>query len=374
MSVQPRNKVYIKSDQIQSLLETLINFKYQTIGPVQRDGVIVYDAITSTKDLPVGWTDEQDAGTYRLKKRDDNALFGYVVGPHSWKQYLHQPSLQLWKANKDGNGFKIEEQEIEAYKYAFIGVRACELAAIAIHDNVFATENGFVDPHYFAVRENCFIVAINCGQAKGTCFCASMDTGPQVKNGFDLALTEVLTNSDHYFLIESGSELGEEVLSGIPHRPATEKEIEFENQIISETTSQMGREIDTTGIKELFYQNYEHPQWNDVAQRCLACANCTMVCPTCFCTSVEDVTDLTGSQVERWRHWDSCFTLDFTYIHGGNIRASIKSRYRQWITHKMAAWIDQFGTSGCVGCGRCITWCPAAIDITAEVRAIQREN
>jgi Fe-S oxidoreductase len=96
-----------------------------------------------------------------------------------------------------------------------------------------------------------------------------------------------------------------------------------------------------------------------------------MVCPTCFCTTVEDVSDVTGDHAERWRRWDSCFTLGFSYIHGGSIRNSGKARYRQWMTHKLASWIDQFGTSGCVGCGRCITWCPVGIDITEEARAIR---
>jgi Fe-S-cluster-containing hydrogenase component 2 len=136
----------------------------------------------------------------------------------------------------------------------------------------------------------------------------------------------------------------------------------------------MGRKIDTVGIKELLYSNYEHPRWDQVAARCLSCANCTMVCPTCFCTTVEDVTDLSGEHAERWRKWDSCFTANFSYIHGGNIRATVKSRYRQWMTHKLATWIDQFGESGCVGCGRCITWCPVAIDLTEEVRAIRESE
>jgi sulfhydrogenase subunit beta (sulfur reductase) len=136
----------------------------------------------------------------------------------------------------------------------------------------------------------------------------------------------------------------------------------------------MGRTLDTADIKALLYRNYEHPRWDNAAARCLTCGNCTMVCPTCFCTTVEDVTDLKGEHAERWQKWDSCFTMDFSYIHGGIIRSSPKARYRQWMTHKLATWIDQFGTSGCVGCGRCITWCPVAIDITEEVRAIRESE
>ena len=80
---------------------------------------------------------------------------------------------------------------------------------------------------------------------------------------------------------------------------------------------------------------------------------------------------LYGARAERWRKWDSCFTLDFSYIHGGSVRTSAAARYRQWLSHKLATWIDQFGSSGCVGCGRCITWCPVGIDITEEVAAIR---
>jgi ferredoxin len=135
----------------------------------------------------------------------------------------------------------------------------------------------------------------------------------------------------------------------------------------------MGRHLETDGLPELLKDQLEHPQWDDIAKRCLACANCTMVCPTCFCSTVEDITDLTGEHAERWRRWDSCFSTDFTKIAGGNIRMSTKTRYRQWMTHKLSNWLDQFGTFGCVGCGRCITWCPAGIDITAEA-AVMRES
>jgi succinate dehydrogenase/fumarate reductase-like Fe-S protein len=199
-----------------------------------------------------------------------------------------------------------------------------------------------------------------------------MNTGPKVSFGFDLAMTEVVNNDSHHFIVETGTELGLEILLQTPHRKANENDKYTADTIINNTASQMGRTMDTTGIKDLLYSNYEHPQWDDVAKRCLTCANCTMVCPTCFCTTVEDVTDLTGEYAERVRKWDSCFTRDFSYIHGGSVRSTSKSRYRQWITHKLATWIDQFGTSGCVGCGRCITWCPVAIDITEEIHSIRK--
>jgi formate hydrogenlyase subunit 6/NADH:ubiquinone oxidoreductase subunit I len=198
-----------------------------------------------------------------------------------------------------------------------------------------------------------------------------MQTGPQASSGFDLALTEILDGNRHFFVMQIGTAKGAEVMHDVPHRDAPAEDVQVAEQIVAQTATQMGRHLDTAGIQDLLYQNPDHPRWEEVATRCLSCANCTMVCPTCFCTTIEDVTDLTGSHTERWRKWDSCFTQDFSYIHGGSVRTSTRSRYRHWLTHKLATWIDQFGTSGCVGCGRCITWCPVGIDITEEVRALR---
>ena len=362
--------VVLELEHFQQLFSVLLNRGYQVVGPTIRDNAIVYDTLASTSDLPVGYTDEQEGGTYRLKKRADDALFGYAVGPHSWKKFLHPPVLRLWQARREGNGFQIDAENREVPRLAFIGVRSCELHAIAIQDKVFLGSR-YVDPVYQARRNNVCIVAINCGQAGGTCFCTSMQTGPKATAGFDLALTEVLDGNRHCFVVEAGTALGTELLQEIPHREASKDDIQLAEHIVTNTAEHMGRSMDTRGIKDLLYRNLEHPRWEDVAKRCLTCGNCTMVCPTCFCTTVEDVTDLTGEQAERWRKWDSCFTMDFSYIYGGSIRSSTKARYRQWMTHKLATWIDQFGTSGCVGCGRCITWCPVGIDITEEVGAIR---
>jgi sulfhydrogenase subunit beta (sulfur reductase) len=359
----------LERGDFQLLLDALQQ-QYRIIGPTVRDQAIVYEEIAAVTDLPIGWTDEQDGGTYRLRRRNDEALFGYVVGPHSWKKFLHLPHLRLWQAQRTEDGFDVVPEAKNLRPMAFIGVRSCELHAIAIQDKVLLNDQ-FTDTFYEAQRADIFIVAVNCGQAGGTCFCVSMQTGPRATFGYDLVLTEVLENNQHYFVVEAGTEQGQQLLNQLPHRAALPEEQQKVATIATNTSAQMGRAMDTTDIKELLYRNLEHPRWDDVATRCLTCANCTMVCPTCFCTTVEDVTDLSGEHAERWRRWDSCFTLDFTYLHGGSVRVSTKSRYRQWMTHKLASWIDQFGSSGCVGCGRCITWCPVGIDLTEEVRAIR---
>ncbi len=372
-SLQINQKVVVARQDLQQLLDALAQEEYQLIAPTIKEGAIVYDEVSKVEDLPIGWTDEQDGGTYRLEKRDDKAVFGYSVGPHSWKKYLFPPRVRLWSAQRQGQEIQVNPQTPDSTKRALIGVRACELSAIAIQDQVFI-DGVAVDPHYQASRDNIFIVAVNCAQAGGTCFCVSMQTGPKATQGFDLALTEVLEPESHYFVIEVGTEAGAKVLSQVSYTPATNEEQVTADQIVAQTAQSMGRQLDTEGIKELLYENLEHSQWDDVASRCLTCGNCTLVCPTCFCSNVEDVTDLTGDHAERWREWDSCFTIDFSYLRGGSVRNSVKSRYRQWMTHKLASWIDQFGTSGCVGCGRCITWCPVAIDITQEVKAIKENS
>ena len=347
---------------------------YRVVGPTLRDQTIVYDDIEGVADLPAGWTDEHEGGHYRVHRRDDAALFGYVVGPHSWKRFLHPPAQRLWRAERDGEGnLEMRAEPGPDRPFAFVGVRPCDLQAIRVQDRVFL-EGAYIDPHYRDRRGGAFMLAVNCGEAGGTCFCVSMQTGPRAERGFDLALTELDPGGDHRFLIEVGSGRGAEVLAGVAQHPAREEDRAAARAVSERTAAHMGREMPEVHMQDLLMNNLEHPRWNDVAERCLTCGNCTMVCPTCFCTQTEEELDLTGETAGRNRTWTSCFTLDFSYIHGGSVRRSAKSRYRQWMTHKLATWHDQFGTSGCVGCGRCITWCPVGIDITEEVRAIRDDQ
>ncbi len=366
----PGAKVTIDRDGLQALVDALAARGYRVIGPTVRDGAIVYDNIATIADLPVGWRDRQEPGRYHLERRDDDALFGFAVGPQAWKRFLHPPVETLWTARKSADGLTLKAAQEDIPKFAFIGVRACEIHAIAIQDRVFC-EGPFVDTAYAMRRRDAFVVAVNCGEPGGTCFCVSMQTGPKAQSGFDLALTELVDGNAHDFLVEIGSEAGADVLSHVSYRPASDAEIAAADAVVTQAAGRMGRTLETDGLKELLQNNLDHPRWDAVAERCLTCANCTMVCPTCFCTTVEDHSDLAGTSAERVRKWDSCFSLDFSYLHGGSVRKSGRSRYRQWMTHKLAHWYDQFGTSGCVGCGRCITWCPVGIDITEEAAAIR---
>jgi ferredoxin len=354
----------------QLLFDSLRAGGYTVIGPTVRDGAIVYSELRCVEDLPIGWTDRQEAGAYHLERRSDRALFGYNVGPHSWKGYLYPARERLWTGRKSDRGFDIEEEKVASAQYAFIGVRACELAAIAVQDRVFDS-GSYRDPGYHERRGKVLYIAVQCGQAGENCFCVSMGTGPRVEKDYDLSLTELLSESSHRFLIEVGSSRGADFVLGLPVRPASDDDIQKAEALVDHTASTMKKTMDTEGIHDILLGRADHPQWHDVAKRCLTCANCTLVCPTCFCSTTEEVPDLDGDKVERWRRWDSCFNLGFTQLIKSYVRKSVESRYRQWLTHKLASWYDQFGTSGCVGCGRCITWCPVGIDLTKEVVAIR---
>jgi len=342
---------------------------YRIVGPAVRDGAIVHAELSGPADLPAGWTDEQEPGSYRLKRRDDEALFGYSVGPHSWKQELLPPRVRLWQAQRENGDVAFDEELPEDEPTAFLGVRPCELAAIEIQDRVFLGGR-FQDADYAARRSTVFLVAVECGEPSALCFCAAQGSGPGATAGFDLAFTEIL-DGEHRFLVRAGSPAGESVLADLPTRPATREDVDAAGLVVaSAARAQKGR-FDAEGVHDLLLRNLDSPFWDEVAERCLSCGNCTLVCPTCFCTHVEDTSSLDGATAARDRVWDTCFSLRYAEMHGGNTRPTTRARYRQWLTHKLATWEDQFGTSGCVGCGRCIAWCPAGIDIREEVAALR---
>lgn len=363
----------IEREQFERIFPALRERGYTLIAPTWHEGAIVYDEVRSAADLPRGMSDQQGPGAYTLTPSDDGMYFGVLHGAPSWKRFLYPPTAVLFTATRSGSGFTTDPEPAAERRYAFVGVRACELHAIRIQDRVF-TGGEFVDPHYRSRRVGAFILAVNCTRAGATCFCTSMNTGPRVGTGADLVLTEMYTDGKHWFLADVGTDQGMTVLDEVGHRDATDKEMTLASTAVAGAAASMFRSVDTAGLQGLLDRGFEHPAWDNVARRCMTCANCTMVCPTCFCSTVEDTTDLLGATAKRVRRWDSCFTLDFARVAGGNFRTSARSRYRQWLTHKFSTWIDQFGEAGCVGCGRCITWCPVGIDITRELATLRNET
>ncbi|MCB9371196.1 MAG: 4Fe-4S dicluster domain-containing protein [Microthrixaceae bacterium] len=367
MESGPVTDALVTTAAFDALLGALADDGRRVIGPRVRDGAVVLDDLDGVADLPVGWADEQSPGRYRLRRRDDDAHFGFTTPSTSWKPFLHPAREVVFRARLDGAGFEVTPPDAPE-PLAFIGVRACDLAGIAVQDRVLGGGR-FVDAGYAARRSDVFVVAADCGESGPTCFCGSMGTGPTATTGFDLAVGERLGDEPRFF-VRIGSARGAALLERVEHTPATEADRADARAAAARAVAGQSRSVAAGEVAGLLARNLEHPRWDEVAERCLACTNCTLVCPTCFCTSVEDSVDLAGTEAVRSRRWDSCFTLDFTALGGAPVRGSVRSRYRQWLTHKLSTWQDQFGELGCVGCGRCLTWCPVGIDLTEEVAAI----
>ena len=343
------------------------------IGPKVDGPVIGYQPIGGAADLPSGWGDEQGPGHYRLRRRDDDALFGYALAPTSWKRYVFPARSELFRARREDGALAITTIPPARPRYAFIGMRACEIAALDVQRRVFMRPEA-PDPTYAANTQDMFVVAVSCGSPAATCFCVSAGTGPEASGGYDIRLTEVNStpnSPDHYFVANAGTQAGADVLAQLACKPASDSETGAATQIVQAAATAIGQGVKLDDVHELLARNRENPRWDDVAARCLSCGNCTMSCPTCFCSDVVDENPIGDDGVVRARVWASCFGVSYSQMHGGNARTSTSSRYRQWLTHKMSTWVDQFDVSGCVGCGRCITTCPVGIDIRTELEAIR---
>jgi NAD(P)H-flavin reductase/NAD-dependent dihydropyrimidine dehydrogenase PreA subunit len=365
----------LAASDLDRLFDALAGAGYRIIGPTVRDGAIVYDELHSKADLPIGWTEEQTPGSYRLKRRSDEAVFGHRVGPDTWKRRLFAPREPLFRLTRrpDGRFGASYAPEPSDRPDAFLGLRACDVAAIARQDRIFL-HSARREPRYAARRERSLLVAVHCTEAGDLCFCDSMGTGPRVEvspeeasaPAADITLAEL----GDRFLIDAHTDRGRDLLQKLPTFDADEADAQTLDDGIERARAQMGRTLDADGLPERLFARLSHPRFQEVAERCLACGNCTNVCPTCFCSTTEEHTDLRGDSVVRERLWDSCFTEGHGEIHGANVRPKTEDRYRQWLSHKLASWVSQFGHSGCTGCGRCIAWCPVGIDLTEEANAI----
>ncbi len=360
---------FLPREKLHDLIALLLDQGYRVIGPRVRDGAIVYEDIAAAADLPQGWHDAQAPGSYRLTGSDSGLYFAWANGPQAIKPYLFAPREPLWRARKVDGRFEVEAILPKPQPLAFIGVRSCDLAALGVQDKLFLG-GAHVDPCYAARGEEMLLVAVNCGYPAATCFCASTGDGPKAGAGFDLALTEL----EDGFVVDVGSVEGQALLALLSTVPATGQQMATAQAQLEHAAHSQTRGLPGRNLQAALFSNLDHPRWDEVAARCLACGNCTLVCPTCFCHAEHDVPALNGEESVHEREWDSCFTAGHGYSHGMQLRPEIKHRYRQWLTHKLGSWHEQFGRSGCVGCGRCIAWCPAGIDITEEARALVGEG
>src|SRR5579885_84118 len=358
--------------RLQNLLDALQHAGFNCIGPQVRDGGIVYEPLTHASQLPWGIRDHQSPGQYRLIKTDEKKAFSFANGAQALKPILFKPRETVWRVVRDENGkLEFKPHYSKEQPIAILGVRSCDLVAMAIQDKVFLREN-HVDPRYEERRKSLFIIAINCSYASGNCFCVSAGSGPEVNNPFDILMTEIHDG----LVVKAGSKRGHEIIAALKLEMARVEQNDEAANNVAQAAAMQTKRIPLEngyGLRDVLFSNLDHPRWEQVADRCLSCGNCTQVCPTCFCHSETEEPALDGSCSEHHREWDSCFTSGHSYLNGKVIRDDTRKRYRQWLTHKVGSWFDQFDVSGCVGCGRCISWCPVGIDLTEELAAILGE-
>lgn len=364
---------FLPQEKLQELIDALQRLGFSCVGPQVRDGAIVYDKLTEANQLPWHIRAHQAPGEYRLEHLPVRRAFSWANGPQAIKPLLFKPSETVWRVERSSTG-KLEFKPCIANELpiAIIGARSCDLVAMAIQDKVFLSQP-HQDDRYRRRRESLFIIAVNCGYSSDNCFCVSAGTGPNVRSPFDILMTEL----DLGFVIKGGSERGHHLISGLNLSLAAVQQCKDAEQEIANADAMQTKRIpldNQRGLRDLLFSNLGHSRWEEVAERCLSCGNCTSVCPTCFCHSEITTPSLDGGSSTLEREWDSCFTEGHSYLAGHPIRDDTKKRYRQWLTHKVGSWFDQFDTSGCVGCGRCITWCPVGIDITEELAVISGES
>ena len=328
------------------------------VAPVAKDRVVALGEIESADELATGWVDVQEPGHYRAESTTTGP-FRHAAPAAPWKRWLHPEQRLVVRLRSGSARPDLDAPGATVTPLAFVGIQSCDLAAIGRLDVVLAD-----DEDYRARRESLVIVAVACTDPAADCFCVSAGTGPWPGPGADIVLRML---DDDTLLATPITTTGADLLDEIGPLPdATPAQFAAAEQRIAAGAARQTRRLDPSAIAAAA-ADPDGPGWEAVAQRCLTCGNCTFVCPTCFCTSVVDSAALDGSAFERHERWDSCFSLDFAHVHGGSVRTSAASRYRQWYLHKLVTWHDQFGESGCVGCGRCITWCPTGIDITETI-------
>ncbi|MCX7122014.1 MAG: 4Fe-4S dicluster domain-containing protein [Gammaproteobacteria bacterium] len=366
-------RYFLPQQKLNTLLLILRDLGYTCIGPQVQNGAVIYDELNDAKQLPWGIQAVQTPGKYELIQTDLKEAFAWANGPQALKPLLFKPKESLWKVERDPQGkLLFKEAKSNTNPIAFIGARSCDLAGLAVQDKTFV-QGEYKDKRYQSQRDNLFMIAVNCGYSGGNCFCVSTNTGPKASSGFDLAFTEITDG----FLIEVGTERGEKIIQQLQCEKASDEKNEHAHNNIERAAKMQSKRMpknNTRLLRDILMNNLEHERWDNVAERCLSCGNCTSVCPTCFCHHETETATLDGSSSEHEREWDSCFSTGHSVMHGRVIRDDTKKQYKQWLTHKLGTWWDQFDTSGCIGCGRCVTWCPVGIDITEEMAAISGES
>ncbi len=360
---------FLAYEKLDDLFNILRAAGYAVVAPQLKNNSIAYDFLENTQQLPWGIIADQQPGSYKIQATQSSRLFDWVNAAQAIKPWLFKAQESRWQVKRDAQG-QLQFQEIKATiePIAFFGARPCDIKAMVIQDKVFLDKQA-IDTHYQQRRDNFFIIAANCTTSSTNCFCVGAGDFPKADNNYDLAITEI----DGGFIVQAGHDKAQDLLNTLQLKLASEKQLQQAELGINHAAQMQTKTLNAGNdgqLNAILFANLDHPRWQEVADRCLSCGNCTLVCPTCFCSDHVEKPEFDGQSSEQVKQWGSCFSKQHSIVGGKPLRDDTLKRYRQWLTHKLGSWHDQYDSSGCVGCGRCVTWCPVGIDITEEVNAI----
>ncbi len=301
---------------------------------------------------------------FRRLERWSEARLDYPRTALPPKKYFLPPRETLFRY-QENRGY-VPYLEGFDRRIVLFGVHACDIYALNILDEVFA--GAYPDPYYQARRKNIAIIGIDCTPDEH-CFCRSM-RADYVDRGFDLFLTDI---GDSYHTLVGTARGDDMVLAASTlFEPITRADTEEYKRRSSAKRAAFKLEVEIRDLSEIFEMEYESGIWKELGDRCLACGNCSMVCPTCYCYDVADTVCLGGRDGTRDRTWDSCLFSSHALVAGGeNFRKTRAARIKFRYYHKQRGFVAEYGRHSCVGCGRCITTCPVGIDVSKVINQLR---
>jgi ferredoxin len=298
---------------------------------------------------------------------DDEPFFAYLNSKNAPKNIFFPHTETMMKYTRTPQGMVFSSEVNEAGQSVLFGVRPCDAHSFVVLDKLFDQEK-YKDQYYIAKRQNTTVITLACVKPPyATCFCTSVDGEPVSSEGADILLTDI---GDEY-LVELVTEKGAKLAGYFGDTKADAPAEAKKAELAAKAKEAIKSKVPAHEVKPILDKNFDHPFWDTIHAKCLACGTCTYLCPTCHCFDISD--EVVGSDGIRLRSWDSCmFPLFTKETSGHNPRPSQKERWRQRTMHKFKYYIDMFNTIGCVGCGRCVMYCPVNLDIRKVVEDISK--
>jgi formate hydrogenlyase subunit 6/NADH:ubiquinone oxidoreductase subunit I len=341
----------LTGEQLREWMDGLLDGN-SVIAPVDEDGVVLFRPITSAEQAVV-----EPSGKTRW----------------SPKEFLFPRSEALYRYDYTGGTVQLEDPPLPEKPQVLFAVRSCDSAGLVRLDEIFLS--GTVDRLYAARRESTTVVTAACAAADPECFCTAVGYSPVGEEGSDVQLVPLENGWLLRVLTDKGGELVGDPGDGWAR--ATAEDGNRIPDLEKEVAGQIERSPVNREWSQVLEDGFEHGAWDRLAQHCLGCSVCAYVCPSCSCFDMNHEGNAWCG--EQCRSWDACtFPLFTHHASGHNPRETKQERYRQRVLHKFAFKEDGDQPFRCVGCGRCVSLCPAGLDIVntvaAAVDAIREEG